>query len=86
MKQYLVACDLGGCCIQPYMVKVGDDYLPVSDDMKALKELIVKEYKPKWHSAHAAPDNCGGRLNIYESNDKIPADALNIIAISRLDL
>lgn len=86
MKTYLVACYLGAGVIHSYTVEMPEEYTPISDNMKALKEKIVKEKDPRWCSSHAAPSGCGGYISISESNSPMNPENLDIIAISRLDV
>lgn len=85
MKTYLVAVDLGARTAS-YKVEMPESYVPVSDDMKKLKQALVKQHSPKFVSAHAAPDNCGGYISYTESNMPMKADSVRILAVSRLDL
>lgn len=85
MKSYLVACELGGGVIKAYEVEMRNSYIPKEDGMKKLKEKIVKKYKPRWHSACAAPDRCDGYVKTVEEGPVSP-ECLNIIALSRLDM
>lgn len=90
MKEYLVACSLGGGKISAFAItagEIGDDgYIPASDNMQKLKEAVVEKYHPKVHYAYAAPDRCGGYVAVCEENTEYTADSLDIIAVSRLDL
>ena len=84
MKTYMVTCDLGGHLIKTFNVDVPEKYVPMLDNMTRLKEAIVKKYKPHIHYAvHCSPS---GYTRTVESNDVWPADKLNIIALSRLDM
>lgn len=84
MKTYLVACNLGEQ-IKAYTVRTEASYVPASDNMKTLKELVVKIHKPRTLVSYANPPECGGYIG-YTDGKYISAKRLNIIAVSRLDL
>lgn len=86
MKQYLIACDLGGMVIGTYTVQTPDQYVPTMDDMDFLKKEIVRNEKPKKHRTWAnSRPGCSGDLNTASCEEIRPED-LKIIALSRLDL
>lgn len=83
-KKYLVACKLGGI-IETYIIEIDNDYVPESDNMQKIKEIIIKDYAPHWYSEYAAPSNCGGHICIAEG-DAVKTNNLNILAISNLQI
>ena len=86
MKTYLEHYSKG-CGSGTSIVEMKDDYVPKSDNMKALAKLVIEKEHPKYMRAYAAPDNCGGGVSLTESGyGEIKPEDLEIMAVSRLDL
>lgn len=83
MKQYLVAYDVGKNVtrIKTATVEMEDGYCPADDNMKTLKEKVVKENNPKYVEAYAR-DDC---IRSTDWGD-IPADKLRVVAVSNLNV
>lgn len=85
MKNYLVAFNIGSGRVGTTQIQVDDDYIPITDNMKKIKEAVIENSKPKWSTQYAAPSNCGGYISSTE-HDLISVEELKIVAISNLDM
>lgn len=83
MKNYLVQFRTGSLTYQAVQVCVEDDYIPFSDNMQKLKEMIIEQEKPIWAHASANP---GGCIDITEYREEITVQELDIVSISNLDI
>lgn len=89
MKNYLVTVNLGADVIRGFQVSVGDTYIPSSDNMKKLKDKVVKQYKPQKYRKYAAHSDCGGYINRQEVNGPDgywKSEELNVVGVSNLDV
>lgn len=85
MKKYLVSYKTGDCCSYSAIVETPEDYVPCSDNMLKIKKQIVDLFKPTYETLMSPPGDWGGYIQ-FHSGDRIKAEELNILAISRLDL
>lgn len=84
MKHYMVAFKTSPLTIDSGIIEVEDDYIPYSDDLNKIKELIVKKLKPEVGVVRkfTYDDYCYAyiRCGVYLDKKKI-----QIIALSKLD-
>lgn len=85
MKKYLVAYTVG-LITKSTIIEVANDYIPASDDMKTIKEKIIKKDRPNYIKIYSSPDSCGGYINTIDSNYPVSEDDLIVIAISNLEI
>lgn len=85
-KKYLVAVQLGLGDVKGYVVEIANDYVPWKDDMAKLKRELVRRYRPCY--SHLVISSSVGSTSVWieETNKEIPAEYLNVISASLLDL